>query len=101
VRHCLWLSTRPPNPHRARLVAKRLTNDGYQAIADGDRIIVEVTLGELEKLFGVRPTLEPTPSGDAGSTGMRAVLPASAKLLPRYRGDVGEEILLDDLACIQ
>jgi hypothetical protein len=94
VRHCLWLTTRPPNSHRARLVARRLQQDGYRALADGDRIIVQATLVELEKLMGVRPALERT-----GPSGCRAVLPASARLSWRYRGDVGEEVLLDDPAC--
>jgi hypothetical protein len=98
VRHCLWLSTRPPNPHRARLVARRLQKDGYQALADGDRIIVQATLVELEKLMGVRPTLEHS-TDRADPSGCRAVLPASARLSFLYRGDVGEEVLLDDPAC--
>jgi hypothetical protein len=64
-------------------------------LADGDRIIVQATLVELERLMGVRPTLERS----TGPSGCRAVLPASARLSKRYRGDVGEEVLLDDPAC--
>jgi hypothetical protein len=79
-------------------VARRLGNDGYQALADGDRIIVQATLGELEKLFGARPTLEPS-TDPKRTSGCRAVLPASARLGLRYRGDVGEEVLIDDPAC--
>jgi hypothetical protein len=77
------------------LVARRLQKDGYRAAADGDRIIVQATLIELEQVMGVRPTLE----RGTGASGCRAVLPPSARLSWRYRGDVGDEVLLDDPAC--
>ena len=44
--------------------------------------------------MGVRPTLE-----RSTGPGCRAVLPASARVSLWYRGDVGEEVLLDDPAC--
>ena len=67
-------------------------------IAAGTSVHVQATLIELEKLMGVRPTLERSPDR-TGPSGCRAVLPASARLSRRYRGDVGEEVLLDDPAC--
>jgi hypothetical protein len=96
--HCLWMATNPPNPKRATHVAKKLVADGYEAVADGDRIIVHADDERLKKLFGGE--IEHVQQAASSSDRMRCVaaIPEGRKLDARYRGEVGE-VLLDDPAC--
>jgi hypothetical protein len=96
--HCLWIATAPPNPFRAKHVTARLKKDGFEATADGDRIIVVADDAALEKLFEAK--VEHGLSAASSSNRMRCVatLPAGTRLAQRYRGEVGD-FVLDDPTC--
>jgi hypothetical protein len=96
--HCLWIATRPPNPFRAKHVSARLKKDGFEASADGDRIIVLADDAALGKLFEteVEHGLQPASSSDRMSC--VAKLPEDARIASRYRGEVGD-FVLDDPTC--
>jgi len=96
--HCLWIATQPPNPFRAKHVTARLKKDGFEAIADGDRIIVHAADDALSKLF--EANVEHGLRAASSSDHMRcvAVLPDGARLASRYAGEVGDYVL-DDPTC--
>lgn len=96
--HCLWMATRPPNPVRAQHVAKRMKADGFDAIADGDRIIVRAGDDQLAKLFGVAVGHELRAASSSDRQVCVAALPEAARLSPRYAGEVGD-FVLDDPTC--
>lgn len=96
--HCLWMATNPPNPNRAKHVAKRMSADGYAAVADGDRIVVHLDDEHLGRLFGGEIGHEPHAASSDHRMRCVAAIPAGRKLDARYRGEVGE-VMLDDPAC--
>lgn len=96
--HCLWIATRPANPVRARHVARRLQKDGYQAEADGDRIIVHLSDAELTRLFGAAPGHAPVAASASDRTICVATLPETARLDAAYAGEAGD-FVLDDPTC--
>ena len=96
--HCLWMATRPPNPVRARHVAKRMKADGFDAIVDGDRIIVRAGDDQLATLFGVAVGHELRAASSSDRQVCVAALPEAARLSPRYAGEVGD-FVLDDPTC--
>jgi hypothetical protein len=92
------MATKPPNPFRAKHVAKKLAADGFDAIADGDRIIVHADDTQLKRLFGVEVPHERRAASSSNRMRCIAALPDGAMLDPRYRGEVGE-VLLDYPSC--
>jgi hypothetical protein len=96
--HCLWMATNPPNPNRAKHVAKRMIADGYEAAADGDRIVVHLDDAHLGRLFGGEIGHEKQAASSDDRLRCVARVPEGTKLDARYRREVGE-VLLDDPAC--
>jgi hypothetical protein len=96
--HCVWMATTPPNPFRAKHVAKKLKADGFDAVADGDRIIVHADDNQLKRLFGVEIPHERRAASSSNRMRCMATVPDGAQLDARYRGEVGE-VLLDDPSC--
>lgn len=96
--HCLWMGTNPPNPNRAKRVAKRMIADGYAAVADGDRIVVHLDDAHLGRLFGGEIGHEKQAASSDDRMRCVARIPEGKKLDARYRGEVSE-VLLDDPAC--
>ncbi len=75
-----------------------MKKDGFDAIQDGDRIIVHANDAELAKLFGSETTHELRPASSSDRTVCVAVLGEDAKLPAKYRGEVGD-FVLDDPTC--